>query len=319
MSARRPLPAPLAPPPSGYAADVSVVIVNYNARRMLERTLDTLFESRPRRSLEVIVVDNASKDGSVELVRGHYPQVRCVANERNLGYTRANNQGMALATGRYLLLLNNDTIVYPGAVDLLAGHLDAHPRVGAAGSKVLNIDGTVQGTIKNPPTAAAALFGRHSPLTRLFPRNRFSRRYLLYLEQDFAAPFPAGSVSTCALLVRREAIERAGPMDERFFVYWSDVDWCRAMWAAGFEVWCVPDSVIVHDEHKGGTRPGRRRTWATIKDFHRGAYVYYRKWHVRRPWHPNHAAAAAGLAGRAVVVLAAEHLYWAVRPRRRSA
>ncbi len=295
--------------------DVSVVIVNTNAVHMLERTLRTLYESGQRSTLEVIVVDNASTDDSVAMVRERFPSVRCLVNAQNIGYARANNQGMAAATGRYLFLLNNDTIIYPDTIDALVRYLDAHPEVGAAGSKVLNIDGTVQGTIKEWPTPMAALFGRHSWFTRAFPRNPFSRRYLVYLDQDFSRPFPVGSVSSCAMLVRREAIARAGLIDEKFFVYWCDVDWCRAIWAAGFEVHCVPDSVLVHDEHKGGTRPRGKRSAAAIIDFHRGAYVYYRKWHVPHPLHPAHAFAIAGLTVRAVLVCALEHLRWSRRAR----
>jgi GT2 family glycosyltransferase len=297
-----------------YAADVSVVIVNYNSRAMLERTLRTLYESRQHSTLDVIVVDNGSRDGSLELVRERFPQVRLVANSANVGLTRANNQGMELARGRFLLLLNNDTIILPGAVDALVRYLDANPQVGAAGGKVLNIDGTIQGTVKAHPTPMAALFGRHSPLTRWLPNNRFSRRYLTYQERDFAHPFAAGSVSSCAMLVRREAIAAAGPVDERYFVYWSDVDWCRAIWEAGFEVHCVPESVIVHDEHKGGTRASKARSWASIVDFHRGAYLYYCKWHIRSAASPLHLAALAGLAARALLVLAAEQARWSIRP-----
>lgn len=301
-----------------YTADVSVVIVNYNARGMLERTLETLFDSNPRCSMEVIVVDNASRDGSVEMVRSRFPQVRCVANEHNAGGTYGNNQGMEMATGRYLFLLNNDTIIFPGAVDTLVAYLDAHPRVGGVGPKVLNIDGTIQGTVKRFPTPMAAVFGRYSVLTRWLPRNAFSRRYLVYLDQDFSAPFAAGSVSSCALVVRREAVDRAGPMDRRYFVYWNDVDWCRAIWAAGYEIHLNPEAVIIHDEHKGGTRAGRKRSLAMIVDFHHGAYVYYRKWHVRRFWHPNHLAAIVGLTLRAALVVASEQVRWAVRPRGRT-
>jgi GT2 family glycosyltransferase len=301
---------------SSYSADVSVVIVNYNSRAMLARTLETLFGSNQRSSLEVILVDNASCDGSVELVRERFPQVRLVANRENAGLTRANNQGMELAGGRYIFLLNNDTIIFPDSVDALVRYLDEHPQAGAVGGKVLNIDGSIQGTVKAHPTPMAALFGRHSPLTRLFPNNRFSRRYLAYLGQDFSAPFAAGSVSSCAILARREAIERAGPIDERYFCYWSDVDWCRAIWESGYEVHCVPDSVIVHDEHKGGTRAGKQRSRAAIVDFHRGAYLYYHKWHVKHAAHPLHLAALAGLVARAALVLAAEHIRWSLRPQR---
>jgi GT2 family glycosyltransferase len=301
---------------TSYSADVSVVIVNYNSREMLARTLETLFDSNQRSSLEVILVDNASHDGSVELVRERFPQVRLVANQENVGLTRANNQGMELAGGRYIFLLNNDTIIFPDSVDALVRYLDEHPQVGAVGGKVLNIDGSIQGTVKAHPTPMAALFGRHSPLTRLFPNNRFSRRYLAYLGQDFSVPFAAGSVSSCAILARREAIERAGPIDERYFCYWSDVDWCRAIWESGYEVHCTPDSVIVHDEHKGGTRAGKKRSRAAIVDFHRGAYLYYHKWHVKHAAHPLHLAALAGLAARGALVLAAEHIRWSLRPQR---
>src|SRR5262249_20434351 len=147
----------------------------------------------------------------------------------------------------------------------------------------------------------------------LWPRNRFSRKYLLYAHQDFAQPFKAGSVARCAMMVRREAIDRAGPMDERFFVYWSDVDWCRAIWEAGFEVHCVPASVIIHDEHQGSQTARKPRSRRAIVDFHTGAYRYYRKWHIRHPLHPAHVVALAGLTARAVLVLATERVRWRLR------
>lgn len=300
---------------SSYCADVSVVIVNYNARAMLERTLDTLYGSGQRCSMEVIVVDNASADGSVEMVRARFPQVRCVANSQNLGGTRGNNMGMQMACGRYLCLLNNDTIIFDGAIDTLVRYLDEHPQVGAAGGKVLNIDGSIQGTVKSFPTPAAALFGRSSLLTRLFPWNPLSRRYLVYLDQDFSRPFAAGSVSSCAIVARREAVLKAGPMDPRYFVYWNDVDWCRSIWEVGYEVHCVPQSVIIHDEHKGGTQGSRKRSRASIIDFHRGAYIYYRKWHVPYRWHPRHLIAVAGLTARAGLMLGLEQVRWAMRRR----
>jgi N-acetylglucosaminyl-diphospho-decaprenol L-rhamnosyltransferase len=316
MRAHDTLPGAEVMQPPAYTADVSVVIVNFNSRAMLDRTLATLYASEPRSSFETIVVDNASSDGSPELVRARYPQVRLVANRHNLGLTHANNQGMLLAGGRYLFLLNNDTILYRETIDALVHYLDEHPRVGAAGCKVLNIDGSIQGTVKSHPTAAAALFGRHSPLTRLWPGNPFSQRYLTYASNDYSRPFVAGSVSSCAMLVRREAVAAAGLIDERYFVYWSDVDWCRAIWEAGYEVHCVPASVIVHDEHKGGTRASRQRSRAAIIDFHRGAYLYYRKWEAPNPLHPAHGLAAVGLTLRALLVLAHEQLRWARRPGR---
>lgn len=298
-----------------YSADVSVVITNYNTRAILERALNALFASNSRVSLEVIVVDNASQDGSVEMVRNRFPQVRCIVNERNLGHTGGCNQGMAHSNGRYLFLLDSDTIALPETIDPLVRYLDSHAEVGIVGPKVLNVDGTIQGSVKELPTPMAALFGRYSLLTRLFPRNPFSRRYLVYLDQDFSRPFAVGSVACCALMVRREAIERAGPMDERYFLYWDDVDWCRAIGNAGYEIHCVPEAVIIHDEHKGGTQAGQQQRLASIINFHRGAYLYYRKWHVKHRWHPTHPVAIVGLTARALLVLASERLRWIVRSR----
>jgi GT2 family glycosyltransferase len=113
-------------------------------------------------------------------------------------------------------------------------------------------------------------------------------------------------------MVRRETLERTGGLDERLF-YWNDVDWCRAIWEAGFEVHCVPSSVIIHDEHNGGSRADHRQGRRSIVDFHQGAYRYYRKWHIRSPWSPAHAAALIGLTARALIVLASEEVRWAIR------
>jgi N-acetylglucosaminyl-diphospho-decaprenol L-rhamnosyltransferase len=314
-------PQPPQPPQSwpwilpSYHIDVSVVIVNYNAAGMLERTLRTLYESQPTCSYEVLVIDNASCDMSVAMVREQFPQVRLIANAQNAGLTRANNQGMQLARGRYMFMLNNDTIIFPDAIDSLVRYLDQHAQVGAVGGKVLNIDGTIQGTVKAPPTPMAAVFGRNSLLTRWLPNNRFSRSYLTYLSQDYSQPFSAGSVSLCAMLVRREAIAQAGPIDERFFCYWSDVDWCRAIWESGYQVHCVPESVIVHDEHKGGTRASKKLSRAAVVDFHRGAYLYYVKWHIQNTASMRHLLAIAGLTLRGLLVLAIEYIRWAM-PRR---
>ncbi len=293
-----------------YSADVSVIIVNYNTREMLERTLDTLIRSEQGIQIEVVVIDNDSRDGSADMVRTKFPAVVCVANSVNLGHTGGCNQGMALARGRHLYLLNSDTMMRPRALGLLSDYLDSHSAVGAAAGKVLNPNGTIQGTVKSFPTPWAALFGRYSILTRLLPNNRYSRKYLAYRNQKFDRPFAAETVSACAIMVRREAIEKAGPMDTRYFLYWNDTDWCRAIWEAGFEIHVVPDAIVVHDQHKGGTRAGLKRCVKSAIDFHLGAYKYYRKWHIRSVWRPANFIAIAGLSARAAVVVAAELAGW---------
>lgn len=289
-----------------YENDVSVVIVSYNTREVVEQTLQSLLSSKQQSRVEVIVVDNNSADGTAEMVRNKFPGVVLAANRVNLGHSGGCNQGMRLARGRRLFCLNSDTLMRSGALDTLAQYLDEHPNVGAVSPKVLNLDGTVQGSIKNFPTPAAALFGRYSLLTRMFPKNRWSRRYLVYLGQDFGRAFRCDSVSACAVMLSRTALQESGSFDERFFLYWNDVDLCKAIWDAGFEVHCVPDAVIVHDQHKGGTRAGFVRLLTSTVDFHKGAYRYYRKWHIRSAWNPMNVVAVAALSLRAAVVIAAE-------------
>ncbi|MCC7154067.1 MAG: glycosyltransferase family 2 protein [Bryobacterales bacterium] len=302
-----------------YTADASVVVVNYKTPDMLRRTVSTLLTSEQRSRVEVIVVDNASNDGSAEMVRREFPDVKCIANEVNLGHTGGCNQGMKAAGGRYLFLLNSDTVMRSGVIDRLIEYLDRHPHVGAVAAKVLNPDGSVQGTIKSFPSPWSAICGRYSILARLFPGNRLSRKYLIYREADFDRPFPVDSASACAFMVRREAIEKAGPLDARFFLYWNDVDWCRSIWASGFEIHCVPDSVLQHDQHRGGTRKGPKRLLLSTIDFHVGAYRYYRKWHIRSAWEPANAVAIGGLTARALFVIVAEELRWLFNKERKEA
>jgi GT2 family glycosyltransferase len=296
---------------SHYEADVSIIVVSFNTRAVVEHTLATLLASEQKSRVEVILVDNHSLDGTPEMVRDKFPSVVLARNRVNLGHSGGCNQGMRLAKGRHLFCLNSDGLLRSGALDSLVRYLDEHPEVGAAAPKVLNADGTIQGTIKSFPTPSAALFGRYSVLTRLFPNNRWSRRYLVYLDRDFSRPFRCDSASACALMFSRPALQAAGAFDERFFLYWNDVDLCKAIWSAGFEVHCVPDAIVVHDQHKGGTRAGFRRLLTSTVDFHKGAYRYYRKWHVRRPWSPKTLVVVAVLSLRAGALIVVEALRWA--------
>ena len=160
-----------------------------------------------------------------------------------------------------------------------------------------------QGTARSFPTAAASIFGRRSFLTRLFPNNRWSRRYLSGREHPDTAPFEVDWVSGAAMMVRRDAIDRVGELDEKFFMHWEDADWCHRMKDAGYGVFCVPASRIVH--HEGGSRRG----WPPrqLRAFHEGAFRYYAKHHAPW-WSPLRYVAAAGLAARAAALIARHHL-----------
>ena len=287
--------------------DVSIVSVTYECRELALECLASIPSGVGQRSHEVIVVDNASTDGVVDSIRRSDPGVTLIEMGHNAGFARANNRGIAAASGRYVLLLNPDTVTMPRSIEALAEFMDATPRAAVAAPRLLNTDLSDQGTARSFPTAAAAVFGRRSLLTKLFPTNRWSRHYLSGRAHQGSAPFEVDWVSGAAMLVRRDAITRVGGLDEGFFMHWEDADWCHRMKDAGFLVYCVPDARIVH--HEGGSRRG----WPPrqLLAFHQGAYRYYSKHHAPW-WHPFRYVAALGLAARAAALMAA----YALAPHR---
>jgi N-acetylglucosaminyl-diphospho-decaprenol L-rhamnosyltransferase len=301
-------PADVADPPE---VDVSVVIVSYHCRDDVMACVESVLGSRSARGFEVVVVDNGSTDGTLELLADRAPQARVIPMGMNAGFSKANNVGMATARGRYVLVLNPDTVVAPGALYRLADWLDAHGGAGVAAPQLLNADGTDQRTARAFPTPAAALFGRRSPLTRWFPRNRWSTRFLSGGAHRGDEPFRVDWVSGAAMMVPASVINEVGGFDEEFFLFWEDADWCRRITDAGYEVWCVPQAQVTHDE--GGTRS---HGWSprVVRHFHRGAYLYWRKHHAPQPWNPLRWLAAGALGVRALLVMARESAPAALRP-----
>ena len=177
-----------------------------------------------------------------------------------------------------LLLLNPDTLVTPGALDQMVDFLDSEPRAGAVGPKLLNPDGSDQGTARSFPTPAAAVFGRRSPVTRAFPRNRFSKRYLSGRDHAGSEPFEVDWLSGACLMVPRRVADQVGVLDEAYFMYWEDADWCRRIKLAGYSVHCVASSEVVHDE---GARRGASAQ--QVRWFHQSAYRYWAKHHASGP------------------------------------
>jgi len=225
--------------------EVSVVLVSYNCGRDLVVCLDDLAREAERIPLEAIVIDNCSADDSVQACRLNHPWVQLMVNRANLGFARAVNQGLRRARGRFLMLLNPDTRLVPGALSELAAFLGDHPSAGAVGPKILDPDGSVQLSARRSQTPLAFLFNRYSLLTQLWPGNPLSRRYLLS-DWDHDSPREVDWLSAAALMVRREAIDRAGLMDEGFFLFQEDVDWCRRIGQAGFGVFFWPKARVVH-------------------------------------------------------------------------
>jgi GT2 family glycosyltransferase len=223
---------------------LSVVIVSWNVRRDVSACLRSLQEHPARAESEIIVVDNASTDGTVESLRQSFPHVTVVANRENRGFAAANNQALAVAQGRHVLFLNPDTVVHPHALDTLVEFLDGHDDVGACSPQLRNEDGTIQPSLRRFPTFPGIL---HQ--STIFRHTRlFCRQYDHYMMKDFDGRTQV-DVDICmgaALMVRRSALDRIGTMDERFFMYYEEADLCYRLKQAGWRIVFVPDAVITH-------------------------------------------------------------------------
>ncbi len=273
--------------------DLTVVVVNWNVRDLLRRCLHSVLAHAIR--LEIIVVDNASSDGSAAMVRAEFPSVRLIANEENRGFTAATNQGLALAQGRYLLLLNPDTEVVGDALATMVHYMDAHPEVGALGPQLRYPDGSRQPSRRRFPTFATALV-ESTVIQEWWRDNRFLRRYYMADTPDDAIQAVDWVVGAC-LLVRREVYDQVGGLDEGFFMYSEELDWCRRIKEAGWQVVYLPTATIIHHEGRSSEQvvPARHIHFQSSK------VRYFRK---------HHGALQAGLLRR---FLLATYLYQLVR------
>jgi GT2 family glycosyltransferase len=229
------------------STDLSIVVVNWNTRGMLRDCLASVhagLEAGPGDlRAEVIVVDNASDDGSAEMVESEFAQAVLIRNAENRGFAAANNQGFAVARGRHVLLLNSDTVVHGPVLARSVAWLDAHPQVGAMGCRVLNTDGSVQLTCSTYPSILNQLL-QASGLWKL-RRPRFFGRFLM---TDWArdSEREVDTISGCYLLVRARVIGEVGPLDEAFFFFGEETDWCRRMREAGWKLVFAPVGEITH-------------------------------------------------------------------------
>ena len=251
--------------------DLTVMIVTYDCQHFIGACLRSVRSTTTRHRVEIVVADNASADGSVAAVRCADPQARVICMASNTGFATANNAALRAATGRYVLLLNPDTVVGPGALDALVDLLDAQSWVGVAAPALVYPDGRPQLTARAFPTAAAAVLGRRSPVTRMFPANPWSRRYLM--PQTGQEAYEVDWVSGACLMVRRDLLLSVEGLDESFFMHWEDADLCRRIKDTGHAVVCLPVVTVIHAE--GGSRQG----WppGQVRMFHDGAYRYWCK------------------------------------------
>lgn len=241
--------------------DISIVIVNWNVKDLLRQCLLSLLvacRSAPHLAAEIIVVDSASSDGSPAMVRAEFPQVCLIAGEQNLGYAGGNNTGAAAARGRYIFLLNPDTVVLAETLARLVEYMDAHPSVGALGPQLLWPDGAVQSSRRRFPSPGS-LFWESTLLGQWFPRNRYAQQYHL-VDQPADRPQRVDWVVGAALMIRREAWLQVGPLDETFFMYFEETDWCRRNAQAGWETHYLPAAQVIHYEGKSSEQVVAART-----------------------------------------------------------
>jgi GT2 family glycosyltransferase len=235
--------------------DVSIVIVNWNTRELLRACLASIVQNIRRLRTEILVVDNGSRDGSAQMVARDFPTVRLLVNSRNLGFAAANNRGLSQATGRYLLLLNSDTVVLPDAVEEMVRYADAHRQVGALGPRLLNKDGSPQVSVAVFPRlhhdAAMILDVKHWPVVGTLAQ-RYKRRAYAYKRER--ACVVDGVIGAC-LLLRREAIEQTGLLDDQYFFFFEELDLCYRLRQRGWATVYLGPAQIVH---RGG------QSWAPV-------------------------------------------------------
>lgn len=299
----------LAPDEAAHTeVDLSVVILNWNARDYLVAALNSIIEKEWRHRIELIVVDNFSQlDDSAETVRRDFPIAQLIVTERNLGFAAGNNIGYKAAHGQYILFLNPDTIVHESALDTLLDWMETHPYAGAVGPKMTYPDGELQASSRAFPSFGAGLF-RNTILGKLWPSNPWSRAYLMEEARD-GEPVQVDWLSGSALLARREALEEISDegevWDERYFMYCEDIDLCWRLKIANWDRWYLPTAHITH-------RIGGSSDWAQgamIRQHHGSMLRFYFKNYTQSPLGVLLAPfAAAGIGARALGAVA--KLWW---------
>jgi GT2 family glycosyltransferase len=254
--------------------DLSIIIVNWNTREYLKNCLLSILAGAGQIDYCVYVVDNGSSDGSAEMVRKEFPTVCLIENGENRGFAAANNQALKQAGSRYVLLLNSDTAVQPGAPARLVKFMDEHPEAAACGPLLLNEDGSVQHAARRFPTFAFALYGK-TVLGRL---NLFKRAYLRVKmdDADFNKTMEVDQPSGAALMLRSSVLEKVGLLDERFFIFFEEVDLCRRIKNARHKIYIYPEARIRH--YGGGSR---RKNRAQVMMINANSMLRYFRKHER--------------------------------------
>ncbi|MFQ5736973.1 MAG: glycosyltransferase family 2 protein [Thermodesulfobacteriota bacterium] len=265
---------------------VSFVIVNWNTKALLRNCLESILGTVKGVPFEVWVVDNASTDDSVQMVRQRFPRVKLIQNAENLGFARANNIALRRISGDYAVLLNSDTVLKDDAIETLIAYMEEHPETGVCGGALLNEDGSKQNSVANFPTLATELLNK-SLLRRLFPK-RFPGK-----ESGFTGPVQVESVVGACMAVRKEAMDDTGLMDEDYFFFLEETDWCLKFRKKGWQVVHYPGAEVYHLQ--GGS--ARKAPVGARIEYWRSRYKFFRKNRSR----PSRMLLRAGLVSKLVL------------------
>lgn len=252
--------------------DLSIIIVNYNVKEFLQNLIHSIEKAALNLTKEIIIIDNASDDGSVEFIKEKLPQVTLIANKVNLGFGKANNIGLKQATGKYLLLINPDTIVAEDTFEKMICFFESNKTVGLAGCKILNPDGTFQLACRRSFPGPWTSFTKVTGLSSLFPGSKIFARYnLTYLDEN--QTYEVDAISGSFMMMKREVYEKVGGFDEQFFMYGEDLDLCYRIQKAGYKVFYVHSTQIIH--YKGES--AKRSSFDETKVFYNAMHLFVKK------------------------------------------
>ncbi|RAT98743.1 glycosyltransferase family 2 protein [Brevibacillus sp. Leaf182] len=257
--------------------ELSIIIVNYNTCRLTCDAIQSVLQSVTAFAYEVIIVDNHSTDSSVETITKLFPEVCLIKNEENVGFAKANNQAIAVSSGKYILLLNSDTIIKPDTLQVMVSYMNEHPKVGASGCKVMLPDGSLDKACKRGFPTPSASFYYLTGLSKIFPNKaRFNMYQLTHLDPDQS--YQVDCLVGAFMVVRSETIKQVGLLDEEFFMYGEDVDWCYRIKQSGWEIIYYPYTSIIH--YKGAS--SKRKPYKIVYEFHRAMYLFHKKHYQKR-------------------------------------
>lgn len=255
------------------STELQIIIINYNSTDSLRTCLASIQRVSTIITPNIWVWDNHSEDNPGR-IRKQFPDVHLVENKNNIGFGAAVNKGLAQSVAPYIMLMNPDTELSEGFIDKALEYMSDNADIGILGPKIMDSNGSLQESARAFPNGLTGLFGRNSLLSRLFPNNSLSKRNLLAGANNGKTVFGPDWVSGACMVVRKKAIEQVGPMDERFFMYWEDADWCRRMKEKGWRVVYYPEVVASHCVgHSSNSRPIR-----SSLEFHNSAYQLYAKY-----------------------------------------